>query len=245
MRFLLGNLDNFPPEIKNENDLEINLNPVDYYILYKLEKLVTESQKNYREYNFNPIYSSLLNFCINDLSSFYFEISKDSLYCDNLHSLRRKQTITTLYYLLNGLLKIISPILPYLAEEVYQNVPFGFGFAGQESVHLVNYSPILPLSPDSKKKAELITDFFLPLRQTVYQALEKVRQEKIINTNSQAHSEIYLKQKGKWDYSELNLKELLLVAEVEIRETKEDKMREGNFCLVKVKKTNKEKCIRC
>src|SRR6185369_2773704 len=143
------------------------------------------------------------------------------------------------------LLKIISPILPYLAEEVYQNIPFPFGFAGQESIHLVNYSPILPLSPDSEKKAELIADFFLPLRQEVYQALEKSRQEKVITANSQAHLEIYLKQKGKWDYSALNLKELLLVAEVEIRETKEDKMREGNFFLVKVKKTKKEKCIRC
>ncbi|CAG8763029.1 9889_t:CDS:2, partial [Ambispora leptoticha] len=103
------------------------------------------------------------------------------------------------------LLKIISPILPFLAEEVYQNIPFLFGFAGQESIHLVNYSPILPPSPDSERKAELITDFFLPLRQDVYQTLEKTRQEK----------------------------ELLLVAEVEIRETKEEDMREGNFCLVK------------
>jgi isoleucyl-tRNA synthetase len=184
-----------PSEIKNEKDLETNLNPVDYYILHKLEKLVAESQKNYREYNFNPTYSSLLNFCINDLSSFYFEISKDSLYCDNIQSLRRKQIITTLYYLLSGVLKIISPILPFLAEEVYQNIPFNFGFVAQESVHLVNYSSVLSLSPDSEKKAELITNFFLPLRQDVYQAFEKSRQEKIIDTNSQAV--IYLKTKSK------------------------------------------------
>ena len=126
LRFLLSNLTNLPPEIKSEKDLEKNLNLVDYYILSKLEKLVEESEKNYQKYNFTPIYSSLLNFCINDLSSFYFEISKDSLYCDNLSSLRRKQIITTLYYLLQGLIKIISPILPYLAEETYQNIPFQF-----------------------------------------------------------------------------------------------------------------------
>ena len=246
MRFLLSNLDNLPPEIKTEKDLEANLNPVDYYLLHKLEKLVAESQKNYREYNFNPIYSSLLNFCINDLSSFYFEISKDSLYCDNLHSLRRKQIITTLYYLLQGLLKFISPILPYLAEEVYQNIPFHFGFAGQESIHLANYSSSnLNFPSDIEEKTSLIADFFLPLRHDVYQALEKARQEKIIDTNSQAKLTIYLKQKSKWNYSELNLEELLLVAEVGIREAKEEDMQEGNFCLVKVKKTNKEKCIRC
>src|SRR5581483_7477823 len=100
--------------------------------------------------------------------------------CDSLYSLRRKQIITTLYYLLAGLLKIISPIFPFLAEEVYQNIPFSFGFAAQESAHLVNHFPTFSLVPDSEKKAELITDFFLPLRQDVYQALEKARQEKVI-----------------------------------------------------------------
>ena len=245
LRFLLGNLASLPPEIKNEKDLETDLSPVDYYILHKLEKLIAESQKSYYEYNFNPTYSSLLNFCINDLSAFYFEISKDSLYCDNSRSLHRRRVITTLYYLLSGLLKIISPILPFLAEEVYQNIPFHFGFVGQESIHLVNHFPTFSLLPDSEKKAKLINDFFLPLRQGVYQALEKARQEKIINTNSQAKLTIHPKTESKLNYSKLNLEELLLVAEVEIGETKENGAWEGNFCSVKVMKTSKEKCIRC
>ncbi|CAG8461037.1 16960_t:CDS:2 [Gigaspora margarita] len=222
LRFLLGNLANMPPELKSEKDLEPKLSLVDYYILHKLEKLVLESQKNYNEYNFNPTHSSLLNFCINDLSSFYFEISKDSLYCDSLYSLRRRQIITTLYYLLRGLLKIISPILPYLSEEVYQNIPFRFGFAGQESVYLANYSPNLLLSPDNKKEIELITDFLLPLRQDVYQTLEKARQGKIINTNSQAHLTIHLKGKSKQDYPKFNLEELLLVAKVDMSKKREN-----------------------
>ena len=245
LRFLLSNLANIPPEIESEKDLEQELDLVDYYILHKLEKLIAESKKNYSEYNFNPVYTSLLNFCINDLSSFHFEISKDSLYCDNLHSTRRRQIITTLYYLLAGLLKIISPILPFLAEEVYQNIPFNFGFSGQESIHLVNNFSTLPLSLSGEKQVELIADFFLPLRRDIYQALEKARQEKIINTNSQAHLLICLKQKKEWNYSELNLEELLLVAEVEIKETRENDAWEGSFCSVKVMKTNKEKCIRC
>ena len=246
LRFLLSNLANMPPEIKSEKDLEQEeLSLVDYYILHKLEKLIAESKKKYNEYNFNPIYTSLLNFCISDLSSFYFEISKDSLYCDSLYSLHRRQIITTLYYLLAGLLKVISPILPYLSEEVYQNIPFRFGFAERESVYLQNYSPNLSLSPNNEKKIKLITDFFLPLRQDIYQALERARQERIINTNSQAALTICLKEKSEWDYSELNLEELLLVAKVEIGDKKENGMREGDFCSVKVKKTGKEKCIRC
>jgi isoleucyl-tRNA synthetase len=259
LRFLLGNLANLPPELKSEKDLEQELSPVDYYILHKLEKLLAESQKNYSEYNFNPIYSSLLNFCINDLSSFYFEISKDSLYCDSLNSTRRKQIITTLYYLLAELLKIIAPILPFLAEEIYQNIPFRFGFANQESIHLVNYSD-LKFSLSSEKNFLVIANFFLTLRQDIYQTLEKARQKQIIATNSQAHVTIYLLKKEKWDYSGLNLEKLLLVSKVKIiviQELKEsgtpaqttylspNVYQEYNLWNIRITKTDKEKCLRC
>ena len=264
LRFLLGNLANLLPETQSEKYLEKELSLIDYYILYQLEKLIKASQKKYREYSFNPIYASLLNFCINDLSSFYFEISKDSLYCDSLNSLRRKQIIATLHYLLGGLLKVIIPILPYLAEEVYQNIPFNFGFAKQESVHLANYSAALSFPTDIEKKLAMIAEFFLPLRQEVYQALEEARQRKIINTNSQAELVVFLKQENEWNYSELNLAELLLVAKVRVIvewETKGDRTiihrtfcpvsnseniyREHKFWWLHITKTNLERCLRC
>src|SRR5690606_15648743 len=159
-------------KLTEEKHLEKELSLIDYYVIDKLEKLMLESQKNYEQYSFNSIYSSLLNFCINDLSSFYFEISKDSLYCDSFDSQRRKQIITTLYYLLQGLLKIISPALPYLAEEVYQHIPFRFGFASSKSIFLSNHSQNIPFLPNGEKKINLIDSFFLPFRQAVYQALE-------------------------------------------------------------------------
>jgi len=245
LRFILGNLTNLSPEIKGEKDLEKNLNLVDYYILHQLEKLVKESENNYLKYNFTPIYSSLLNFCINDLSSFYLDISKDSLYCDPISSPRRKQIITTFYYLLKGLLKVISPILPYLAEEVYQSIPFQFGFAGQESVYLANFSFTIDFPNDFEKKLEIINHFFFPLRQDIFQALEKARQEKIIAANNQAKLTISLKKKQPLDYSELNLTELLGVAELKFQEKTEDKMQEEFLCFIYVEKTEKERCLRC
>jgi isoleucyl-tRNA synthetase len=245
LRFILGNLTNLPSEIKSEKVLEKNLNLVDYYILHQLEKLVQESEKNYLKYNFTPIYSSLLSFCINDLSAFYLDISKDSLYCDPIASLRRKQIITTFYYLLEGLLKVISPILPYLAEEAYQNIPFKFGFAGQESVYLANLSFIIDFPKEFEKKLEIINNFFLPLRQDVFQALEKARQEKIITTNNQAKLTIYLKKKPPLDYYELNLIKLLGIAELKFQVKAEEKMQEENTCFVYIEKTEKERCLRC
>jgi len=173
------------------------------------------------------------------------DISKDSLYCDPISSLRRKQIITTFYYLLEGLLKVISPTLPYLAEEVYQSIPFQFGFAGQESVYLANLSLAIDFPNDLEKKLEIINNFFLPLRQDIFQALEKARQEKTIAANNQAKLTICLKKKQPLDYPELNLVELLGVAELKFQEKVEEKMQELNLCFIYVEKTEKERCLRC
>lgn len=246
LRFLLGNLAHLPSEWKSESDLAKELTLIDYYILSQLKNLIQESQKKYAEYNFNSVYINLLKFCVNDLSSFYFEVSKDSLYCDTLTSLRRKQIITTLYYLLWGLLKITAPILPFLVEEVYQNIPFKFGFANRGSIQLVIYPPNLISNSNIKKKLPLITDFFFPLRQELYQILEKARQEKIIDLNSQACLTIYLKKAKKlFDYSELSFAELLLVAEVKFVTELENNMWESKLCFVKVEKTFHARCVRC
>ena len=179
LRFLLGNL----ATLTSEEQLVKELEPVDEWVLAKLDKLIISSQENYQKYSFNLIYQTLLNFCINDLSSFYFEISKDSLYCDSLEGPRRKQIITVLYYLLEGLLKVISPVTPFLVEEVYENIPFKFGYANQASVMFLPKEINFPAY--KKENVDLIEDFLF-LREDIFSALEKARQAKIIHTNSQA-----------------------------------------------------------
>ena len=115
--------------------------------------------------------------------------------------------------------------MPFLAEEIYENIPFKFGFANQESIQLVNYPPNLVFTPETKKKLPLITGFFFPLRQEIYQFLEKSRQEKIINLNSQACLTIHLKKSKKTsNYSKLNFAELFLVAGVKFVTELEDGM---------------------
>ncbi|CAJ0926626.1 21601_t:CDS:2 [Entrophospora sp. SA101] len=186
----------------------------------------------------------LLHFCINDLSSFYLEISKDSLYCDSLESPRRKQIITVLYYLLAGLLKIIAPFLPFLAEEVYENIPFSFGYAEKESVLFLPDSQFLLTAGESN--TELIEDFLL-LRQDIFSALEKARQAKIIHTNSQAQVLVIPKEKAKTSqFTSLNLARLLLIAQIKFIEKKSqtDFYEEQNYT-VKVAKTSAARCVRC
>jgi isoleucyl-tRNA synthetase len=206
--------------------------------------LINSSQENYQKYNFNLIHQALLNYCINDLSSFYFEISKDSLYCDSLEAPRRKQIITVLYYLLKGLLKIISPITPFLAEEVYESISFNFDYAGQESVMLLPKEINFPTY--TSKNVSLIEDFLL-LRQDVFSALEKARQTKTIHTNSQAKILVISKKEMKVSYfSSLNLIRLLLIAKIEFAEKSQgdDFYEEQNY-LIKIEKTSASRCPRC
>jgi isoleucyl-tRNA synthetase len=239
-RFLLGNL----ATLTSEKQLVKELKPVDEWILNKLSKLVDYGQENYQKYNFNLIYQALLHFCVNDLSAFYFEISKDSLYCDSLETSRRKQIITVLYYLLAGLLRIIAPLLPFLAEEVYENIPFNFGYTRKESVMFLP-DFWFPFSFE-EKNLETIENFFL-LRQDVFLASEKARQAKIIQTNSQAQVLVIPKKEIKISqFSTLNLTRLLLISQIEFtEETPQTDFYEGQNYWVKVMKTSFNRCLRC
>ena len=240
LRFTLGSLFT----LTSENQLVKELEPVDEWVLAKLDKLLVYSQENYQKYNFNLICQSLLNYFTNDLSSFYFEISKDNLYCDSLENPRRKQIITVLYYSLGGLLKIISPIMPFLAEEVYENIPFNFGYARRESIMFLPKKIYFPIC--KAENINLIENFLL-LRQDVFLALEKARQSKIIHTNSQAKILVASKKEIKIaQFSSLNLKRLLLIAQIEFVEIKNQTnfYEEQNY-LVKVEKTSAARCIRC
>ena len=73
-------------------------------------------------YDFHNLYKELLNFCTVDLSAFYFDIRKDTLYCDPLSSQKRKSTLLVLNIILQCLLKWFAPILSFTTEEIYQLV---------------------------------------------------------------------------------------------------------------------------
>ena len=89
-RFILGNLkDNFEKQDFNNVDIK-KFNELDQYILHKLYALNSLVKENLKIYNFHKLYKELLNFCALDLSSFYFDIRKDVLYCDSLNSKKKR-----------------------------------------------------------------------------------------------------------------------------------------------------------
>ena len=142
--------------------LEINLGEADLtelpeleqFILHKIFVLNDKFKKYFKNYDFHNLYKELLNFCTVDLSAFYFDIRKDTLYCDSLNSSKRKSCIIILKILLDSLLKWFAPILSFTTEEIYQLIS-----KQNKSIHMekfMNYPKKFKDEDLEKKWTELI-----------------------------------------------------------------------------------------
>ena len=104
-------------------DPKINLSDleeIEKYILHKISSLDSEFVSLNKNYDFHKIYIDILNFCTIDLSALYFDIRKDSLYCDDINSIKRINCTKILSIIAQFLLKWLSPILVFTCEEIYQ-----------------------------------------------------------------------------------------------------------------------------
>ncbi|KAJ3695585.1 hypothetical protein LUZ60_000962 [Juncus effusus] len=121
MRFLLSNLHDW----KTENAVSYEELPkIDKYALYQLENIVNSVKDSYENYEFYKIFQIIQRFAIVGLSNFYLDIAKDRLYVGGTTSYTRRSCQTVLKYHLISLVSVIAPILPHLAEDVWQNLPF-------------------------------------------------------------------------------------------------------------------------
>ena len=127
--------------MKNKTLKKLNLNEFDeleQFILHKLFLINKSVNENLKNYNFHKLYKELLNFCTLDLSSFYFDIRKDVLYCDSINSKKRKNCVIVLNIILESLLKWFAPILVFTTEEIYSLV----NKDNNESIHENNFVKI-------------------------------------------------------------------------------------------------------
>ncbi len=161
-----------------------NLSLMDKMMLNKLHEVLSEMKRGYDSYNFALVTDSLVNFIVNDLSSFYLDFSKDTLYCDGKDSDRRKNTQYVLFEILRTLNIAYSPVLCFTMEEVYTTLPLKEHL---KSVSLESYPKCddvsSQLSKDYKKLFEL--------RAHVNAVIEPVRQSGAIGSNGDA-SVVYL-----------------------------------------------------
>ena len=143
-----------------------------------------------QEYNFHKLYKELLNFCSLDLSAFYFDIRKDTLYCDDLSSTKRQACINLLGLVLDIFLKWFAPILSFTTEEIFQIINQG----KSSSIHLQTF-PKIPLTWKNEKLFKKWEKFKV-IRKVVNAAIEVKRSNKDIGSSLEADVEVYLKEDG-------------------------------------------------
>ena len=232
-RYILGNL-NDKYEKVNFEKLDIsNLPELEQFMLCKIFKMNLMFEKNFKIYNFHVLYKELLNFCTVDLSAFYFDIRKDSLYCDKIDSPKRKSTIIFLNILLEILLKWFAPILSFTTEEIYSLLKIN----SNKSIHLENF-PKIP-SKWNNQDLEVKWNELIKIREICNSSIELKRASKEIGSSLEANLIIYLNEKLTKFTKGVDFSELCITSDAKIEKNKSDEI------LVETIKAKGQKCPVC
>ena len=233
-RYILGNIkDDFVPQDFNQINID-EFDELEKYILNKLYLVGTSVKENLKNYNFHKLYKELLNFCTLDLSSFYFDIRKDSLYCDDINSIKRKNSIVVLNIILECLLKWFAPILVFTTEEIYNLVS-----KKDSSIHeeLFVKIPKKWENNDLNKKWETL----YKIKQVANLAIEQKRSTKEIGSSLEAEIEIKANNSSYKVLEGLDLAEYFITSKATVAKIENDK----NEINIIVKKSQGNKCQRC
>ncbi|MDA7573229.1 isoleucine--tRNA ligase [Candidatus Pelagibacter sp.] len=231
-RYLLGNLNDEFKIIDTEKLNVDQLPELEQYMLHKIHNL-NENFKNYfKSYDFHNLYKELLNFCTVDLSAFYFDIRKDSLYCDAIDSEKRKSCIIVLNIILEALLKWFAPILSFTTEEI-----FTLTRKDKKSVHLEKFIEF-PKSFENKKLNEKWLEL-KKIRDICNISIESKRASKEIGSSLEANLIINLNEKLFKIVENTDFSELCITSYAKIEKSKSDEI------IAKTTKAEGEKCLVC
>lgn len=177
-RFLVGNLFDFDP--KNDYVKYEDLKAIDKFALHKLNHLIESVTEAFDNYEFYKYFQQLQNFAAVDLSSFYLDIVKDRLYTAGKKSLSRRACQTVLYEILQTLVRMLVPVMPHQAEDIWMSVP-ECQKDGLESILLSSW----PKAQREWNNVELEEDFtkILKAREVVTRAIEPLRAEKQVGSS--------------------------------------------------------------
>lgn len=229
MRYLLGAVNDFEPAkhaVPYDQMMEL-----DRWALARLANLIEKTDEGYRELSFYKVYHALNTFFTVDLSAQYLDIIKDRLYTWKTNGPARRSAQTVLHLMTDVLVRVMAPVLSFLAEEVYSYTKD----KKAESVFLLDY----PKAPAQWKNQELLNKFeqLLAVRTAVQKSLEELRAQKTIGSSLEA--QVKLSEQGdllKLLQSYPDLREFLIVSQVEVT---------SGSSSIQVSRAPGEKCVRC
>ena len=231
-RFMLGNLkDKYEKQDFEKIDLN-ELDELEQYILHKIYHISKSVKINLKNYNFHKLYKELLNFCTLDLSSFYFDIRKDVLYCDSLDSKKRINCVKILNIILESLLKWFAPILVFTVDEIYSLID-----EGEKNIHEHSFVNV-PIKWENKKLNDKWEQLF-KIKQEANIAIEAKRSSKEIGSSLEAELKLSV-NKNKFELlKNLDLAEYFITSKAVKVLTQDEEMK------IEVNKAKGKKCPRC
>ena len=192
MRFILGSLSELTESEKIEPK---DMPELEQWVLHRLSELDERVRKGYSEYDFQGVFQSVFTFATVELSSFYFDIRKDVLYCDG-DTLERRSSRAVLDHIFLRLSAWLAPVLVFTMEEVWLE-----RYPGDESsIHLTD----MPSTPKTWLNEELAKKWTLirQARRAVTAALEVQRTDKVIGSSLEASPVVYLEDQETFDLLE-------------------------------------------
>lgn len=179
-KFMITNLDD--DDLGNRYDINYKLTElslIDSMMMNKLKVVLVDMKRGYDNYDFASVTSIITNFFVNDLSSFYLDFKKDTLYCEGVNSKLRRDTQYVLYSIIKSLAIAYSPILSFTCEEIYRTIDIA---DRKESIALEAYPDLGAIDESLLSTYKL----FLAFRDNVNAIIEPIRKEGTIGSSSEA-----------------------------------------------------------
>jgi isoleucyl-tRNA synthetase len=235
MRYLVANLYDFDP--RADSVPLAQMEDVDRFMLARYGDIASGLVRAYEAYDYPTIFQSVNAFTTVDLSALYSDISKDRLYTFAAKSRERRSAQTAMYIMANGLTRLLAPILPVTADQLWASVPG----KNEASVHLAVFPTLDELAVFGDSALVDTWDRLIALRERVLAEIEPLRKSKQIGSSLQAKAVISVPPA---EYAALepylkHLPMLFIVSEVEVRRSA------GNAEAITIERAGGVKCERC
>jgi len=216
-RYCLGNLNGF-----DANDLvaPADMLPLDRWAITKLNQLIDKVEEAYKNYEFHVVSHAVNDFCVVELSSFYLDIIKDRLYCEEKDGLKRRSAQTALYLILDTMTKLFAPILAFTCDEIWLAMPHR---EGDDARNVVLNTMNKPFTEYALSQEELAKwDSLISVRNDVNSVLEAARGAKRIGKSLEAAVTLTVKDQAAKEaveaISDMDLRDLFIVSSCLIAE---------------------------
>ncbi|MGE4285749.1 MAG: isoleucine--tRNA ligase [Phycisphaerae bacterium] len=232
IRYMLSNIDDFDPADAVALD---DMLPIDKWAMLRYNELAKAVEKDYEHFAFHRVFSGIYNFCTVEMSNVYMDVLKDRLYCEKPGSSARKSCQTVLWTILDGMIRLIAPVLAHTAEEAWESLKDKSVDA--ESVH---FAPMpVPDFEISSKVSQADWDKVFEIRDMAMRELEVLRQKQVIGSNQEARltvtapADVLAVLEGLGE----NFAAICIVSEAVFEQ--------GDNLSVKAEKSGCAKCVRC